>query len=327
MCIVSSASHIPHLVFVVVTWTIVSFCCYWCCEHYLSVHDISYGIGLHVLILSFAETMACVIATKLIANKDKEITALVPVLVISHFFALLTTNCSLAQLDASATMTLKFTEPIVTAVVLFIFFDKSLPRGTWLSLAVVVVGSIGFAGNPFQSSATLFGTAMVLLSNICFALRNIAAKNLLNDADIQLRCTRDLCLLGLPALSVIVFVSAIHGEFFEIFTPANKLTWLSAGAVVTHVAYTYLSVCYALKAMSVLSHAIASILTRIFLVLLFMLLGSNQHQFTFSNASFLTMAIIGLVMYSREELRFTAEHLTELPSVVNKSHLQSAEPV
>lgn len=353
------SATIGQLIAVINAWTLASFGCYWCCKHYFAIGSDEHTVSFHVILLSSLQTLGCIAATRLHVtghasggNKLQPSTPshtthhptlqhqqhgtswgisnplhqrAVLSVALYHFFALLTTNFSLALLDASSTMTLKFMEPIITALVLRLFFGKTLSTRTWYALIVVVVGSVGFTGNPLHDIATLEGTLTVLLSNFLFALRNIAAKDLMQagDVELRLRSVRDLISLCLPATIVFAFVNLIRHDIFALDGTHSAI--FAIAAVILHVTYSYFSVCYALKKLSVVSHAIASILTRVVLVLLLIAAGSS-HNLTLINFCFLGVAISGLVMYSSEEgasksKEHTDDELTSVDVPATKAQL------
>ena len=182
---------------------------------------------------------------------------------VTHVGATFSTNYSLAVLYAPSTLTIKLMEPLMSACVVWLVLGKPVTRMILIALVVLIVGSLGFVGNPLSSLSLGGGTLLALISNILYGLRNTLIKHFLHT-------TMNLC----NASEYIIYF-LVAGTSLWMFDRDIVLYFMLLSAI-CHVIYSYISTKIILQELSVVGHAVANISKRLLVVLL--MVGAGQQQ-------------------------------------------------
>lgn len=248
-------------------WTVFTFMCHYCAKHYVSRHP----TVVSAVLLTIAQLGACFLLMR--PSKESKSTS-VPVssgvgsaiALLTHACATFATNYSLALMYAPSTLTIKLLEPVMSAMVVWLVTGRPLALPTLFSLLLLLVGSLGFVGNPLASVHLGAGTCLALVSNAFYGLRNVAMKHVAGS-NLELASPGENALY--LASAAIAVWSTVRGN--TLLTPVL----LVLGSAIGHVLYSYVSTCVILKYLSVVGHAVANISKRLIVVLLMVAAGGK----------------------------------------------------
>ena len=83
---------------------------------------------------------------------------------------------------------------------------------TLLSLAILLVGSWGFVGNPLSSVKLGAGVLLAVISNFFYGIRNVIIKHILGGASIELcHVTEYIAYFGVTAFSYWIYSDQSEG--------------------------------------------------------------------------------------------------------------------
>ena len=212
-------------------------------------------------------------------------------LLMTHFFATLTTNYSLSMMSASSAVTVKLVEPIVTALLSHYIAKTTKPSlVTFISLGMVSTGAVQFIGNPLKSTSVSVGTLLMMISNSLYGLRNITKKHSLVQISLLAPCHYIYLLAG---ISGIILCST-----FLININTLMLLLMITGASLSHMVYSYISMCIVLRYLgSAVSHATANICKRVLVVMV--LMGLANEPLTTYKLAWLSLCSLGLLLFNR----------------------------
>lgn len=307
-------------ILVFILWTVASFACHHQGKVFLQQASAILNVdertddlvlGILALALSAAQLTICVLLTSLetsTPSKDLNVETIEKtfasyyVAIAGHVMTTVLTNWSLARMEAASTLAVKLTEPIVSAMVQRMWMGQRLSVTTWWSLMVVVDGALLFTsdGAGIQQIVTM-GVVLAMMSNVVLAARNLALKRLYGG---------DFRVTLVPWNRVVMVILAlVLGIFFlqllEVEGRVTKGRTTTFFAMVLsglfHVCYSVVSTGVVLRALDVVSHALANICKRVLVVMLLYVFGTRRG--TMTNGFGLGLAIFGLLLYVRETIR------------------------
>jgi drug/metabolite transporter (DMT)-like permease len=247
-------------------WTVFSFLCHYAAKEFL--HQAGARLLLTCL-LTAAQLISCyVFLSHGPAGGSKPGVSDAPrwaygLAMVTHVAATFSTNYSLALLYAPSTLTIKLLEPLMSALVVWLVMGKPVSSQTLIALVLLIVGALGFVGNPLASLSLGAGTVLALISNMLYGLRNILIKHFMNT-DMQ------LC----DAAEYVVY-SAVGVVAMWLCNQDAALLIMLLSAV-CHVIYSYISTNIILHELSVVAHAVANISKRLLVVLLMVAAGQKN---------------------------------------------------
>eukprot|EP00051_Salpingoeca_urceolata_P007153 m.95070 g.95070 ORF g.95070 m.95070 type:complete len:301 (+) comp15141_c1_seq2:193-1095(+) len=177
----------------------------------------------------------------------------------------LTTNYSLGMGNMSFAHSVKATEPLFLVALSLLFFNQGFTTSVYLSLVPIVVGIALVATNELNFSLPAF--VSVCIANICFPLRSIFARQL-----IQAKVVNNLGLFFQISLlaSVVTIPLALFTEGAEL---VGNTKWLTRETVVMvilngvlHYSYNQLSF-LVLSRVGSLSHSIGNASRRFVIIM------------------------------------------------------------
>ena len=271
-------------------WTVFTFLCHYSAKRFLSVFhpaedDVTYHKTMEVpiwssvmaFVLTFTQVSTCFIALRVSLNshdsaeKKSNIWGY-SMAIFTHFCATFTTNYSLAIMYAPSTLTIKLMEPIMSAMVVWLVTGKAVSRVTLLSLAILLVGSWGFVGNPLSNFHVGAGTLLAVISNFFYGIRNVIIKHILGGTNLSVcHFTEYITYIAITAASYWLYTEDNNGNWLTV-TPLALV--LMSG--ISHVLYSYISTCVILDYLSVVGHAVANIVKRLLVVVLMIAVGQKS---------------------------------------------------
>ena len=260
-------------------WTIFSFLCHYAAKQFLSEGE---GNRLVLAALLTSAQLTCCYILLTHSTRSSTETGIVPgekdtssatkrwayvMAALTHVGATFSTNYSLAVLYAPSTLTIKLMEPLMSAFVVWLVLGRPIKPVTFLALCVLIAGSLGFVGNPLASMSLGGGTALALISNVLYGLRNVLIKHFLHTNMSLCEGYEYIVYAAVTAASLYV---CGNGNIQEML-----LVMLMLSAV-CHVIYSYISTNVILHELSVVGHAVANISKRLLVVLLMVAAGQKQ---------------------------------------------------
>ncbi|PVD31820.1 hypothetical protein C0Q70_07238 [Pomacea canaliculata] len=223
------------------------------------------------------------------------------VALVMHVLSTFLTNWSLARTEAASTLAIKLMEPLVSALAQRVWHGEPLSYSVWVSLPLVIGGAVVFVSDDPLSvqHALSAGVVLAMGSNVLLAVRNLAIKGL-HSGQLNLGPRRfSWCVGGvLVGMSVVVLTAVWWLEIVDIMSRRSTLavtSLLLSG--VFHVTYSLISTSVILRALDVVSHAMANVIKRVLVVALLYVSGSRSASFV--NVAGLMVTIVGLALYVR----------------------------
>ncbi|PVD31822.1 hypothetical protein C0Q70_07240 [Pomacea canaliculata] len=223
------------------------------------------------------------------------------VALVMHVLSTFLTNWSLARTEAASTLAIKLMEPLVSALAQRVWHGEPLSYSVWVSLPLVIGGAVVFVSDDPLSvqHALSAGVVLAMGSNVLLAVRNLAIKGL-HSGQLNLGPRRFSWSVGgvLVGMSVLVLTAVWWLEIVDIVSRRSTLavtSLLLSGAF--HVTYSLISTSVILRALDVVSHAMANVIKRVLVVALLYVSGSRSASGV--NAVGLTVAAVGLAVYVR----------------------------
>ena len=154
--------------------------------------------------------------------------------------------------------------------------------------------------------SNLFGISLAVISNIMFGLRNIAVKKLIHHGDGRLISVPNriylLAYMSISALALLIWMvlgQALKGEQIFILE-THEMDGLLLDSIISgisHVFYSIISITVMLSMFSVVTHATVNLGKRLFISLLFYLIGWQPPSIV--NVAFGFIFLLGLVIHSK----------------------------
>ena len=168
-------------------------------------------------------------------------------------------------------------------------------------MVLVVTGAFLHVGNPLKRGTVTRAVVLALISNLSLGVRNVAVK-IFQSANRKKNHFRTVkALVGFCACVAFALLSAFFLETAAGVLPPNATHFLLLASApgVCHVAYSYISTYAVLRYMSVMSHALANILTRVLVVLLLHVTGRpSASQWNWAG---LALCVLGLSLYRKRK--------------------------
>ncbi|PVD31821.1 hypothetical protein C0Q70_07239 [Pomacea canaliculata] len=223
------------------------------------------------------------------------------VALVMHVLSTFLTNWSLARTEAASTLAIKLMEPLVSAVAQRVWHGEPLSYNVWVSLPLVIGGAVVFVSDDPLSvqHALSAGVVLAMGSNVLLAVRNLAIKGL-HSAHLNLGLRKFTRLVAwlLATVLVVILIAVWWLQIADIVSRRTSLavtSLLLSGAF--HVTYSLISTSVILRALDVVSHAMANVIKRMLVVALLYVSGSRSASVV--NAAGLTVAAVGLAVYVR----------------------------
>ncbi|XP_025089854.1 uncharacterized protein LOC112561519 [Pomacea canaliculata] len=299
-----------------IAWTVSSYACHQMAKIFLTnvsfvtsqVTPVTVAAALTVVQMLFCwlftttswETSVAVLDEdrKIVNEKNERITKRYRVALVMHVLSTFLTNWSLARTEAASTLAIKLMEPLVSAVAQRVWHGDPLSYSVWVSLPLVIGGAVVFVSDDPLSvqHALSAGVVLAMGSNVLLAVRNLAIKGLHSQQlNFGPRPFNQFvtCLLG-----IIVGIAVTALWRLKIIDTVSSLavtSLLLSGAF--HVTYSLISTSVILRALDVVSHAMANVIKRVLVVALLYVSGSRSASGV--NAAGLAVAAVGLAVYVR----------------------------
>ncbi|PVD31826.1 hypothetical protein C0Q70_07244 [Pomacea canaliculata] len=333
-------SSIMNLLKAFIAWTVSSYACHHTAKVFLTEVSALTLVLTPVsaaAVLSLVQLLCCCLVTKMSQDKsvivdDAQVTktttkddkACSYVAMTMHVLSTFLTNWSLARMEAASTLAIKLTEPMVSAIVQWMWLREGLNCHVCVSLPLVVGGALVFISDDVThvQQALTSGVMLAMASNVLLAVRNVAIKGLHSGKlNVSLRWM-GWNRLGLTAgVSFVILASSSTLAIRRVVSPGTDLavtSLLLSG--VFHVTYSLISTSVILRALDVVSHAMANVIKRMLVVALLYVSGSRSASGV--NAAGLAMASVGLAVYVRGKAAVKAESWRCCPVGTNlKGHV------
>ncbi|PVD31823.1 hypothetical protein C0Q70_07241 [Pomacea canaliculata] len=297
-----------------IAWTVSSYACHQMAKIFLTnvsfvtsqVTPVTVAAALTVVQMLFCwlftttswETSVAVLDEdrKIVNEKNERITKRYRVALVMHVLSTFLTNWSLARTEAASTLAIKLMEPLVSAVAQRVWHGDPLSYSVWVSLPLVIGGAVVFVSDDPLSvqHALSAGVVLAMGSNVLLAVRNLAIKGLHSQQlNFGPRPFNQFvtCLLG-----IIVGIAVTALWRLKIIDTVSSLavtSLLLSGAF--HVTYSLISTSVILRALDVVSHAMANVIKRVLVVALLYVSGSRSASGV--NAAGLAVAAVGLAVH------------------------------
>ncbi|PVD31831.1 hypothetical protein C0Q70_07249 [Pomacea canaliculata] len=234
-----------------------------------------------------------------LANQSSEANFHFRVSMAMHVLSTFLTNWSLATMDAASTLAIKLMEPLVSALAQWAWLGQCLRCSGWVSLPLVIGGSLAFVSKPSQqaqSEALVTGVGLAMGSNVLLAVRNVAVKGLHScHVHVGPRWSRLRLSAGILGATLLAAILLETEGAVPRGTHLAVTSLLLSGAF--HVTYSLISTSVILRALDVVSHAMANVVKRVLVVALLYVSGSRSASFV--NVAGLAVASVGLAVYVR----------------------------
>jgi len=227
------------------------------------------------------------------------------------------------------TNVVKTLEPLFTCLFSAVFLHQIFALPVYLSLIPVIFG-VALA-SASEVSFSMISLVSGLLSNVCFALRAITAKKLMNKPVGENMHAQNLYgVLTMIALAVILpFALAAEGGTIVAGTKATieavglaKFVRMLLVCGISH--YTYNECAFlALSSIHPVTHAVANTIKRVAVIVISVLWFRNPLTLTGATGS--TIAIIGVLLYSLAKAQTSTPSPPARPPKAGPS-LQAAAP-
>ncbi|XP_025091495.1 uncharacterized protein LOC112562436 [Pomacea canaliculata] len=300
-----------------IAWTVSSYACHHTAKVFLTEVSALTLVLTPVraaAVLSLVQLLCCCLVTKVSQDKSvivddakkmkkttKDDKACYYVAMTMHVLSTFLTNWSLARMEAASTLAIKLTEPMVSAIVQWIWFSKGLNCHVCVSLPLVVGGALVFVSDDVThvQQALTSGVMLAMASNVLLAVRNVAIKGLHSGKlNVSLRWM-GWNRMGMTAgVSFVIVASSSTLAIHHVLSPGTDLavtSLLLSGAF--HVTYSLISTSVILRVLDVVSHAMANVIKRMLVVALLYVSGSRSASGV--NAAGLAVASVGLAVYVR----------------------------
>ncbi|PVD31828.1 hypothetical protein C0Q70_07246 [Pomacea canaliculata] len=300
-----------------IAWTVSSYSCHHTAKVFLTEVSALTLVLTPVsaaAVLSLVQLLCCCLVTKVSQDKSvivddakktktttKDYKACYYVAMTMHVLSTFLTNWSLARMEAASTLAIKLTEPMVSAIVQWMWLREGLNCHMCVSLPLVVGGALVFVSDDVTlvQQAVTSGVMLAMASNVLLAVRNVAIKGLHSGKlNVSLRWM-GWNRMGMTAgVYFVIMASSSTLAIRRVLSPGTSLavtSLLLSGAF--HVTYSLISTSVILHALDVVSHAMANVIKRMLVVALLYVSGSRSASGV--NAAGLAVASVGLAVYVR----------------------------
>ncbi|PVD31827.1 hypothetical protein C0Q70_07245 [Pomacea canaliculata] len=329
-----------NLLIAFIAWTVSSYACHHTAKVFLTEVSALTLVLTPVraaAVLSLVQLLCCCLVTKVSQDKsvivdDAQVTKTTTkddkfcyyVAMTMHVLSTFLTNWSLARMEAASTLAIKLTEPMVSAIVQWMWLREGLNCHVCVSLPLVVGGALVFISDEVThvQKALTFGVILAMASNVLLAVRNVAIKGLHSGKlNVSLRWMGWNRIGVTAGVSFLIIASSSTLAIRRVLSPGTDLavtSLLLSGAF--HVTYSLISTSVILRVLDVVSHAMANVIKRMLVVALLYVSGSRSASGV--NAAGLAVASVGLAVYVRGKAAVKAESWRCCPVGANiKGHV------